>query len=85
MGGGRPHMPVSDIVLSLPGCSSFGPPSVDRDRFDYINAICEFLETANPAQYRQDALCRYAGVPGRGADHQRLPVSGNCIGGGIAQ
>jgi len=27
------------IVLNLPGCASFGPPSVDRDRFDYINAI----------------------------------------------
>jgi len=27
------------IVLSLPGCASFGPPIVDRDRFDYINAI----------------------------------------------
>ena len=27
------------IVLNLPSCASFGPPSVDRDRFDYINAI----------------------------------------------
>ncbi len=27
------------IVLNVSGCASFGPPSVDRDRFDYINAI----------------------------------------------
>jgi hypothetical protein len=30
---------LASIALSLPGCMSFGPPSVDRDRFDYINAI----------------------------------------------
>jgi hypothetical protein len=30
---------LANIVLNLPGCASFGPPSVDRDRFDYINAI----------------------------------------------
>ncbi|WP_374088979.1 hypothetical protein [Methylomicrobium lacus] len=30
---------LADIVLGLPGCSSFGPPSLDRDRFDYVNAI----------------------------------------------
>ncbi|WP_152539381.1 hypothetical protein [Methylomicrobium lacus] len=30
---------LAGIVLSLQGCGSFGPPSVDRDRFDYINAI----------------------------------------------
>jgi len=30
---------LASIVLSLTGCMSFGPPSVDRDRFDYINAI----------------------------------------------
>jgi hypothetical protein len=30
---------LAGIVLNLPGCSSFGPPSVDRDRFDYINAV----------------------------------------------
>ena len=34
------HLCLSaSIVLSLTGCMSFGPPSVDRDRFDYINAI----------------------------------------------
>ena len=27
------------IALSLSGCMSFGSPSVDRDRFDYINAV----------------------------------------------
>jgi len=27
------------IALNLLGCASFGPSSVDRDRFDYINAI----------------------------------------------
>ncbi len=30
---------LASIVLNLPGCASFGPPSVDRDRFDYINAV----------------------------------------------
>ena len=30
---------LASIALSLAGCMSFGPPSVDRDRFDYINAI----------------------------------------------
>jgi hypothetical protein len=27
------------VVLGLSGCASFGPTSVDRDRFDYIQAI----------------------------------------------
>ena len=27
------------VALSLSGCASFGPGSVDRDRFDYINTI----------------------------------------------
>ena len=26
-------------LLGAAGCASFGPPSVDRDRFDYIQAI----------------------------------------------
>ena len=30
---------LASIMLNLSGCASFGPPSVDRDRFDYINAI----------------------------------------------
>jgi starvation-inducible outer membrane lipoprotein len=30
---------LASIALSLPGCMSFGPTSLDRDRFDYINAI----------------------------------------------
>ena len=30
---------LASFTLSLPGCASFGPPSVDRDRFDYINAV----------------------------------------------
>ena len=30
---------LASIVLNLSGCASFGPPSVDRDRFDYINAV----------------------------------------------
>jgi hypothetical protein len=29
----------ASIALNLPGCASFGPPSVDRDRFDYINVL----------------------------------------------
>jgi hypothetical protein len=27
------------VVLGLSGCASFGPTSVDRDRFDYVQAI----------------------------------------------
>ena len=27
------------VLLGAAGCASFGPPSVDRDRFDYIQAI----------------------------------------------
>jgi hypothetical protein len=30
---------LAGIALNLPGCASLGPSSVDRDRFDYINAI----------------------------------------------
>lgn len=30
---------LAGIILTVQGCASFGPPSVDRDRFDYINAI----------------------------------------------
>jgi hypothetical protein len=30
---------MASIALSLSGCGSFGPASVDRDRFDYMNAI----------------------------------------------
>jgi hypothetical protein len=29
------------IAIQLAGCAAIGPPTVDRDRFDYVNVISE--------------------------------------------
>lgn len=42
MGGAWPSLMVAILMLGVvTGCASFGPGTIDRDRFDYVTAISE--------------------------------------------
>ena len=40
----HPGRLIAVALLQLAGCASIGPPSVDRDRFDYVVAISESVK-----------------------------------------
>ena len=71
---------VAWLLLAVTGCASIGPATVPRDRVDYITAVAEFLERADAAQYRSDALWRRTDLRRRFLGNQRLCVSGSGLG-----
>ena len=63
-------IPATLALILLAGCAGIGPGTVERDRFDYVNALSELLEETDAPQPGEDTLFRCACIPGRIISHQ---------------